>query len=88
MPNKETIQETVVETKNCKTIKEYEAELNKEKNKNAALQESYELKCQEYNKLLDAYKNMAIRFNNAGVAARAFIESAYTGIDLLFPKES
>ena len=71
-----------------KSIKEYEAELAKEKAKFAELQKSFERKSQEYNKLLEAYKALAVRYTNDGAAARAFIETAHIGIDLLFPKEN
>lgn len=51
------------------------------------LQESYRLKCIEYDKLLGAYRNLALRYTADGEAARQFIKTASLGINLLFPED-
>lgn len=49
------------------------------------LQKSYQLKCQDYEQLLNAYRALALRYNAAGDAARNFAKSMNLSIELLFP---
>ena len=49
------------------------------------LQKSYQLKCQDYEQLLNAYKALVLRYNAAGDAARNFAKSMNLSIELLFP---
>ena len=51
------------------------------------LQESYRKKCLEYDRLLNAYKALAMRYTNAGETAKQFIKTAYLGINLIFPDD-
>lgn len=51
------------------------------------LQESYRKKCIEYDKLLGAYRALALRYTADGDAARQFIKTASLGINLLFPED-
>lgn len=51
------------------------------------LQESYRKKCIEYDKLLGAYRALALRYTADGEAARQFIKTASLGISLLFPED-
>ena len=49
------------------------------------LQKSYQLKCQDYEQLLNAYRALALRYNAAGDAARNFAKSMNLSMELLFP---
>ena len=49
------------------------------------LQKSYQLKCQDYEQLLNAYRALALRYNTAGDAARNFAKSMNLSMELLFP---
>ena len=49
------------------------------------LQKSYQLKCQDYEQLINAYRALALRYNAAGDAARNFAKSMNLSIELLFP---
>ena len=49
------------------------------------LQKSYQLKCQDYEQLFNAYKALVLRYNAAGDAARNFAKSMNLSIELLFP---
>lgn len=49
------------------------------------LQKSYQLKCQDYEQLLNAYRALALRYNAAGDAARNFAKAMKLSIELLFP---
>lgn len=51
------------------------------------LQDSYRKKCIEYDKLLGAYRALALRYTNDGEAAKQFIKTAVLGINLLFPED-
>ena len=51
------------------------------------LQESYRIKCMDYDKLLGAYRALALRYTADGEAARQFIKTASLGINLLFPED-
>ena len=44
------------------------------------LQESYQMKCKEYEQLLIAYKNLALKFSNAAEATKLFIKSLSTSM--------
>lgn len=50
-----------------------------------SLQKSFQLKSQEYNQLLDAYRALLIKYSSAGEAARTFARTLGLSIDLLFP---
>lgn len=49
------------------------------------LQKSYQLKCQDYEQLLNAYRALALRYNAASDAARNFAKTMKLSIELLFP---
>ena len=51
------------------------------------LQKSYQLKCQDYDQLLNAYRALALRYNAAGDAARTFAKSMNLSIEILFTVE-
>lgn len=52
------------------------------------LQETYRMKCVDYDKLLSAYRSLAIRYTRDGEAARQFIKTALLGINLVFPEDN
>ena len=74
------IKATVVEPKK----KEFE-DCNILKQQIENLQKSYQLKCQDYEQLLNAYRALALRYNAAGDAARNFAKSMNLSMELLFP---
>ena len=49
------------------------------------LQKSYQLKCKDYDQLLNAYRALSIRYSAAGEAAKNFAKSMNLSIELLFP---
>lgn len=49
------------------------------------LQKSYQLKCRDYDQLLNAYRNLSIRYSAAGEAAKNFAKSMNLSMELLFP---
>jgi hypothetical protein len=52
------------------------------------LQETYRMKCLDYDKLLNAYRSLALRYTRDGEAARQFIKTALLGINLVFPEDN
>lgn len=66
--------------KECEDCKLYKAQIE-------SLQKSFQLKCQDYDQLLNAYRSLAIRFNAAGEAARTFAKSLNMSIELVFPTD-
>lgn len=70
------------------TPKKEKANENISKAQFEQLQESYRKKCIEYDKLLDSYRRLALRYTYDGETARQFIKTASLGINLLFPEDN
>lgn len=51
------------------------------------LQETYRIKCMDYDKLVNAYKALIIRYSRDGENAKQFIKTAFLGINLIFPED-
>ena len=51
------------------------------------LEDSYKVKCQEFDQLLAAYKNLFLKYNAAATTVKRLTEAHKLAIDLAFPKE-
>lgn len=85
MANKPKSVKDVVVTKSsavkgCEDCKLYKSQIE-------SLQQSFQLKCKEYDQLVNAYRSLALRYSAAGEAARNFVKSLNISMELLFPTD-